>query len=86
MLRGLVAPAVSGVAASLCYLAIIQLFGASIGWMCAGLAGGLLAYGLSMMLIDRRQLGEDWSVARRIISRPARDGGSFEPASRPSPS
>jgi hypothetical protein len=68
MLRGLVGPAVSAVAASVCYLIIVRAFGANIVWMGVGLAAGLLAYGLSMVVIDRRQLGEDWAVARRIIS------------------
>ena len=86
MLRGLVGPAVSGVVAAASYLMIVHVFGGNITWMCIGLAGGLLAYGLSMILIDRRRLGEDWVIARKIISRPASHdpGGSFEPANRPS--
>jgi hypothetical protein len=82
MLRGLVGPAVSAVVASGCYLTIVNAFGANINWMCVGLAGGLLVYGLSMVLIDRRQLGEDWTIARRIMfpdaSPPPRP--SLEPA------
>jgi hypothetical protein len=61
---------------------IVNVFGADITWMCVGLAGGLFAYGLSMVLIDRRQLGEDWAVARRIISPNASRGPrtALEPA------
>lgn len=82
MLRGLVGPAISGAVASACYLLIVRAFGANILWMCVGLAAGLLAYGLSMVVIDRRQLGEDWAVARRIISPRASHGSgpSLEPA------
>jgi hypothetical protein len=82
MLRGLVGPAVSGLVAAGCYLMIVDVFGANITWMCVGLAAGLLGYGLSMVLIDRRQLGEDWIVARRIISPRASHGPrtSLEPA------
>jgi O-antigen/teichoic acid export membrane protein len=88
MLRGLAGPAISAVLASACYLMIVNVFGANITWMSAGLAGGLVAYGLSMILIDRRRLGEDWGIARRIISRPASHDPvrSFEPANRPSAS
>jgi hypothetical protein len=41
-----------------------------------------------MLLIDRRRLGEDWGIARKIISRPASHDPvrSFEPANRPSAS
>ena len=86
ILRGLVGPAISAVLASGCYLAIVHAFGADITWMCAGLAGGLVAYGLSMILIDRKRLGEDWTIARRIISRPASQDprSSLEPANQPS--
>jgi PST family polysaccharide transporter len=82
MLRGLVCPAISAVVASGCYTMIVNVFGADITWMCVGLAGGLFAYGLSMVLIDRRQLGEDWAVARRIISPNASRGPrtALEPA------
>jgi O-antigen/teichoic acid export membrane protein len=82
MLRGLVGPAISALVASGCYLAIVNVFGANITWMCVGLAGGLIAYGLSMVLIDRRQLSEDWTIARRIISPHASPGPStsLEPA------
>jgi O-antigen/teichoic acid export membrane protein len=88
MLRGLAGPAISAVLASGSYLMIVNVFGANITWMCAGLAGGLVAYGLSMLLIDRRRLGEDWGIARKIISRPASHDPvrSFEPANRPSAS
>jgi PST family polysaccharide transporter len=84
MLRGLVGPAISALVASGCYLAIVDVFGANITWMCIGLAGGLIAYGLSMVLIDRRQLSEDWTIARRIISPHASPGPStsLEPATR----
>jgi hypothetical protein len=83
-LRGLVGPAVSALVASGCYLTIVNVIGANMTWMCVGLAGGLLAYGLSMVLIDRRQLSEDWTVARRIISPRASHGTptSLEPATR----
>jgi PST family polysaccharide transporter len=79
MLRGLVGPAVSAVLASACYLAIVDVFGANIHWMGIGLVGGLLAYGLSMVLIDRRQLREDWIMARRIMFPDA------SPGPRPAP-
>jgi O-antigen/teichoic acid export membrane protein len=81
MLRGLVGPAISAVVASACYVAIVSVFGANITWMCLGLAAGLIAYGLSMVLIDRRRLGEDWTIARRIISPHASHGprSPFEP-------
>jgi O-antigen/teichoic acid export membrane protein len=86
MLRGLVGPAISAAVASGCYLTIVHVFGANITWMGAGLAGGLLAYSLSMVLIDRRRLGEDWTIARRIISpRASHDPGApFEAANQPS--
>jgi O-antigen/teichoic acid export membrane protein len=85
MLRGLVGPAISAVVASGCYLTIVNVFGVNITWMCAGLAGGLVAYGLSMVLIDRRRLGEDWTNVRRIILPAASraPGASFEHAGRP---
>jgi PST family polysaccharide transporter len=85
MLRGLVGPAISALVASGCYLTIVNVFGVNITWMCAGLAGGLLAYGLSMVLIDRRRLGEDWANVRGIILPAASraPGTSFEHASRP---
>jgi PST family polysaccharide transporter len=88
MLRGLAGPAVSAALASGCYLVIVKAFGANIAWMSAGLVGGVFAYGLSMILIDRTRLGEDWSMARRLISRPGSHDPvrSFEPANRPSAS
>jgi O-antigen/teichoic acid export membrane protein len=67
MLRGLVGPAISGLVAAGFYLMIIHVFGAGITWMCVGLVGGLVAHGLSMILIDRRSLGDDWTFVRRII-------------------
>ncbi len=72
MLRGLVGPAISGVIASGCYLVIVNIFGVNVTWMCVGVAAGLTAYGVSMILIDRRRLIEDWVVARSIISPPLR--------------
>jgi PST family polysaccharide transporter len=68
MLRGLVGPAISGVIASGCYLVIVNVFGVNVTWMCLGMAAGLATYVVSMMLIDRTRLTEDWVVARSIIS------------------
>jgi PST family polysaccharide transporter len=78
MLRGLVGPAVSAVLASCSYVMIVNGLGGNMTGMCVGLAGGLVAYVVSMVLIDLRQLGEDWAIARRIIAPRA------APATRPS--
>jgi O-antigen/teichoic acid export membrane protein len=70
MLQGLIGPAISALVASACYLILISRLGTSIASTCLGLALGLLTYVLSMALIDRKQLGEDWTIVRGIISFP----------------
>jgi O-antigen/teichoic acid export membrane protein len=70
MLRGLIAPAISALVASGCYLLLVSTLGTNISSTCLGLALGLLTYVLSMALIDRKQLGEDWTIVRGIISSP----------------
>jgi PST family polysaccharide transporter len=72
MLRGLVGPVVSGALAAACYRITVYLFGTSLSAMCMGLAVGLVGYGLAMVVIDLRRVGEDLTVARSIMFRHAR--------------
>lgn len=70
MLQGLIGPAISALVASGCYLLLVSILEINISSTCFGLALGLLTYALSMALIDRKQLGEDWAIVRGLVSFP----------------
>jgi O-antigen/teichoic acid export membrane protein len=68
MLAGLIRPALSSVAAAVVYLMILTESSSSTNWTLAtGLTGGLLAYALCMVLIDRKNLVEDLTMVRGIV-------------------
>ena len=68
VLIGLVRPALSSLVAAAVYLAIIDMFPRGVIWTCTCLASGLFVYALSMLLIDRRNLGDDWTSIRRVLA------------------
>jgi O-antigen/teichoic acid export membrane protein len=68
MLRGMVGPAISSlVAAGVCLL-MLELVSPNPGSTLISLAIGLAAFTVSMFLIDRRGLTEDWDIVRRIMT------------------
>jgi hypothetical protein len=68
MLAGLVSPFISSVVAVGAFLLLIKEYpGAT--WMFACLGIGFFVYTVCMALIDRKNLIEDWSTIRRILSR-----------------
>jgi O-antigen/teichoic acid export membrane protein len=68
MLRGLVGPAIASVVAAAAYLLVIDILGKDIIWIFVSLTAGLVVYIILMALIDRKNLVEDWTTLRRIIS------------------
>jgi O-antigen/teichoic acid export membrane protein len=68
MLRGLVGPAISGLAAAGGCLLVLRLLPSSPSSTLASLAIGLAIFAACMFLIDRKNLADDWNIIRRIVS------------------
>lgn len=68
MLLGLVRPAISSLVAVGVYLLLIDGHGQDTVRMFLGLGVGFAAYGLTMVLIDFRNLSEDWATIRKTMS------------------
>jgi hypothetical protein len=69
MLAGLVSPLISSVAAVGVFFLIIRENPTSVLWTATSLIVGLLAYAICMLLIDQKNLVDDWTGIRRILSR-----------------
>jgi O-antigen/teichoic acid export membrane protein len=69
MLRGLVTPLIASVVAAGTFLLILDAFTVSVASTFASLFGGLIAYVLCLVLIDRKTLREDWKSVRRVLRR-----------------
>ena len=67
MLRGLVGPAISGVAAVLVCLTVLRSLPVGHGTTIVSLAVGLASFALCMLLIDRQGLKEDLHIVRGLI-------------------
>jgi len=69
MLAGLVSPLISSVAAVGVFFLLIRENPTSVIWTATSLIVGLLAYTICMLLIDQKNLVDDWTGIRRILSR-----------------
>jgi hypothetical protein len=69
MLAGLASPFISSVVAVGAFLLLIREYPMSAPWTFTCLGGGFFVYMVCMALIDRKNLIEDWSTIRRILSR-----------------
>ncbi len=69
MLAGLVSPLISSVAAVGVFFLLITENPTSVIWTATSLIVGLLAYAICMLLIDQKNLVDDWTGIRRILSR-----------------
>jgi O-antigen/teichoic acid export membrane protein len=69
MLRGLVTPLIASLAAVAVFFFLMDVFTVTIASTFASLFCGLAAYGLCLVLIDRRTLIEDWKSIRRVLRR-----------------
>ena len=67
VLRGLISPALSSLAAVVAYLLMIKLLPPGVIWIIANLALALLVYAMCMLLIDRKNLSDDWNAIRKLI-------------------
>jgi O-antigen/teichoic acid export membrane protein len=70
LLRGFVGPAISSVLAAASCLLTIRSFAPSPALTLSGLAVGIITFLLSMLIIDRRSLIEDWQAVRRLAAGP----------------
>jgi O-antigen/teichoic acid export membrane protein len=73
MLRGLVGPGISSLAAAGACFSVLRSFTPGIATTSGGLLVGLAVFAALMLLIDRTGLREDWEVIRRLMK--ARGGG-----------
>jgi O-antigen/teichoic acid export membrane protein len=72
MLLGTVRPAIASLVAVGVYSLVIETHGNDAAWMFLSLAAGFAAYGLTMVLIDFKNLKEDWAIIRKTMApRPA---------------
>ena len=69
MLAGLASPFISSVVAVGAFLLLRREYPMSAPWTFTCLGSGFFVYMVCMALIDRKNLVEDWSTIRRILSR-----------------
>jgi O-antigen/teichoic acid export membrane protein len=70
MLRGLVGPTISSLAAAASCLLLLHLSETGLGSTIASLAIGAGVFAGCMLVIDRKGLTEDWETVRRIMAGP----------------
>lgn len=70
MLRGLVGPTISSLAAAAACLLLLHLGAPSLGTTIVSLVIGAGVFAVCMLTIDRKGLAEDWETARRIMVGP----------------
>jgi hypothetical protein len=70
LLRGLVGPGISSVFAAVLCLLAIYAYPPSPMLTISSLALGALAFVISMLVIDRKSLIEDWHAVRRLAAHP----------------
>lgn len=68
MLRGLVGPTLSSLAAAAGCLLLLRQGSATLGWTIASLAIGIAIFASSMLIVDRKGLTEDWQTVRGIFA------------------
>ena len=68
MLRGLVGPTCSSLAAATACLFLLQRAPATLGWTIICLLIGIGVFACSMLVIDRKDLVEDWVTLRKIFA------------------
>jgi len=68
MLRGLVGPAISSLAAAGGCLLALRLSSSSLGSTLMSLTIGLAIFAACMLLVDRKGLVDDWKIMRQIMS------------------
>ena len=68
MLAGLIRPALASVAAVVTFLLAIRASSTGVISTLTSLELGLFVYALCMVLIDHKDLREDWNTIRRIMS------------------
>jgi O-antigen/teichoic acid export membrane protein len=77
MLRGLVGPAVSSLAAAGACMTVLHTFPTGTGWTLTSVAFGFGFFALSMLLVDRKGLIEDWrAIHTLILARRVQSGGT----------
>jgi PST family polysaccharide transporter len=70
MLRGLVGPTISSLAAAAGCLLFLHFGAVSLGSTIISLVIGVGIFAACMLIVDRRGLTEDWETARRIMAGP----------------
>ncbi len=68
LLRGLAGPAISSLVAAAACMASLRAFPANLGWTLASLVFGFGIFAVSMLLVDKRGLIEDWQAIRQLLS------------------
>jgi O-antigen/teichoic acid export membrane protein len=71
VLLGLVRPAIASILAVAVYSPIMSYHEHSTLWMFIALAAGFLTFGFTIILIDYKDLMEDWAAVRKTMSRRA---------------
>ncbi len=72
LLRGLVGPGISSLLAAVVCLLAIETYPPSSPLTLLSLAMGVITFLVSMLIIDRRSLVEDWEAVRRLATGPDR--------------
>ena len=67
VLGGLIRPTVCSAVAIVTYLLILSGTSGSLVWTIVGLAAGLTAYVLCMLVIDRKGLNADLAMVNRVV-------------------
>jgi O-antigen/teichoic acid export membrane protein len=68
ILRGLVGPAISSLVAAGACMSALHEFPTSLGWTLTSLTFGFGIFAVSMLLVDKKGLVEDWQAIRRLMS------------------
>jgi O-antigen/teichoic acid export membrane protein len=68
MLRGLVGPAISSVIAAGVCMATLRAFPTGLAWTLVSIGVGLGIFALSMVIVDKSGLIDDWRAIRRLMS------------------
>jgi PST family polysaccharide transporter len=72
LLRGMVGPGISSIAAAATYLLTIDAYPPSTALTLLSLAVGSITFLVSMLVIDRKGLIDDWQTVRRLLANPVK--------------
>jgi PST family polysaccharide transporter len=70
LLRGMVGPGISSIAAAATCLLMIDAYPPSTALTLLSLAVGMITFLVSMLIIDRKGLTDDWQTVRRLLTNP----------------